>query len=81
MRAQNDALARGLGALQPDERLAPLAFGVDEVDDRDRHVADLGGERDDVVVDLLGRRVEDVQLAQASRAALGLVDPRIAHME
>ena len=58
---------RGRADPEPDLGLEPLAVGIDEVDDRDRHFAQRRDERGDVVELGFPRRVEDVVAAQRGK--------------
>ena len=71
--AEGDLPVR-LAHVEPDRRLEPLAVGVEERDERGRHVEQGGREPDGPVERLLGRRVEDgvaVERGEAGGLAAG----------
>ena len=59
---------RSLLAIEPKSCLEPLAIVSDEAYQRDRSFAHLGGQRDDVVITLLGWCIENIELPECSQA-------------
>ena len=57
-------LARGLGGIQPMPRLEPLALAIDQTDQGNRRVADLGCQRGEVVVGLFLQGIENLECRQ-----------------
>jgi hypothetical protein len=64
---------RALDLIRADLRLQPLPIGVDQTDVRDRHLADGGRQRHDVVEVLLRWGVEDTELIERGNA-VGFVE-------
>ena len=61
-------VARGLRRRQPQTRLEPLPFLVNQRDERNGRAADLRGQERDVVIALLRGRIQDLQPAQGGKA-------------
>lgn len=61
---------RRLAHAKPGFRLEPLAFGINEIDHRNRRATGRRGQLHDLVELLLGVRVEDLEVAKRGKPAL-----------
>ena len=78
MSAEGD-VARGLCELQADFGLEPLTRFIDQGDQRDRRLADVGREFDQIVEQFFRRRVEHIELPQLGKPPLLIGGSRRFH--